>query len=77
MGLMNSNKYKLNRSKNKLNSKKKCIFQLMPNTIFILMNVAKSKAFSHTHVLLGIDSRSKIILDLQYEFCKALTFKDN
>ena len=49
----------------------------MSNATFILMNIAKSKAFSHTHVLLGIDSRSKIILDLQYEFCKALTFKDN
>ena len=41
------------------------------------MNDAKSKAFSHTLVLLGIYAMSKIILDLQYEFCKALTFKDN
>ena len=40
------------------------------------MNVAKSKAFSHTRVL-GINARSKIILDLQYEFGKALTFRDN
>ena len=36
--------------------------------------IVKSTAFSHTRALLGIDGRSKIILNLQYEFSKTLIF---